>query len=307
MRAVALVVSCLSLAALAAGCGSRDRTGQRAMALDAYCTAHVIGVGDVAVESDYLPSVVNCENGAASFEALKVQAVAARSYLYYKLDLYGEVSDGTGDQVYSCGREPGTEHTLAVEATSGEVLRYQGAQVAAFYVAGAKQDPPACSGGTDDPTNTERYVTYNQGKSGDAIEQTSLGWVDPGNKANRGCSSQNGADCLSDDGWVYDDILRFYYGEDIEIVRAEGACIEPEPPPPDAGAAVADAAAGPDASVDDPDAGDEGGGGSAEGIFGGCGVTRRGAESGLPLALVLLFLAGRTRRTRSVATAAPAA
>ena len=212
-------------AVVAAACSNGDSLSERELALDAYCSANVIGTGAVDVETDYVPNVVNCENGAASFEALKAQAVAARSYLYYRLDRTGDIADGTNDQVYSCNRTPGEEHFRAAEETSGQVLQYQGTQVAAFYVAGSRQQAPGCTGGTDDPTNTERFVTYNLGKSGDGIEQTTLGLVNPTNHANRGCKSQNGADCLSDDGWVYDDILRFYYGEDIEIVTAEGACV----------------------------------------------------------------------------------
>ena len=212
-------------AVMAAACSNGASLSERELALDAYCSANVIGTGVVDVETDYVPNVVNCENGAASFEALKAQAVAARSYLYYRLDRTGDIADGTSDQVYSCSRTPGEEHFRAAEETSGQVLQYQGTQVAAFYVAGSRQQPPGCTGGTDDPTNTERFVTYNTGKSGDEVEQTTLGLVNPANHANRGCKSQNGADCLSDDGWVYDDILRFYYGEDIEIVTAEGACV----------------------------------------------------------------------------------
>lgn len=248
----------------------------------------VEGSGVVDVETDYLPNVINCENGAASFEALKAQAVAARSYLYYRLDRTGDIGDGTGDQVYTCNRTPTMAHFMAVEATSGQVLQYMGTQVAAFYVAGALQDGPSCTGGTTDPTNTERYVTYNQGKSGDGIDQTTLGLVNPSNLANRGCKSQNGADCLSDAGWTYDDIIRFYYGEDIELVAAEGPCVTPADPP-DAGA-----------TGDGADAAGPGGGeGDGDNVSGGCAAGGGGA--GL---IVVLSLAARPcrrrRRARSV-------
>jgi len=49
--------------------------------LDAYCSVTVRGVGTLDVETDYLPHVIACENGAASFEALRAQAVSARSYM----------------------------------------------------------------------------------------------------------------------------------------------------------------------------------------------------------------------------------
>jgi hypothetical protein len=219
------------------GCAS-DETATRTQGLEAYCEATVnttAGPVVVDVETDYLPRVVNCENGAAAPAALEAQAVAARSYLYYKLAREGSVGDGTGDQVYTCGREPGPEHFAAVEATSGRVLRYQDTQVAAFYVAGALQLPPGCTGGTDDPTATEMWVTYNEGRSGDDVIQTMLGFVDPANHANRGCMSQNGGDCLAEAGYDVDSILRFYYGDDIGIEQAEGPCVEPMAGAPDAG------------------------------------------------------------------------
>lgn len=239
VRAVA-VMAALTMA----GCAAETELGGAQRGLEAYCEAEVDGAGLLDVENDYLPQVVACENGAADDEALKAQAVAARSFLYYSLEREGAIGDGQGDQVYTCGNPAGEEHRRAVEETSGLVLVYGGVTVAAFYVAGASQEPPSCAGGTDDPTDTERFVTYNEGLAGDDIEQTSLGSIDPANFANRGCQSQNGADCLSRAGWVYPDILRFYYGADIEIVRAEGPCVaggEPppdEPPPDDTGAAL---------------------------------------------------------------------
>src|SRR3954463_14175193 len=68
-----------------------------------FYTSNVI----VPVEDNYLPNVVWHENGAASYQALKVQAVAARGFLYYKLSQtpnggkQNSIRDGTADQVYS--------------------------------------------------------------------------------------------------------------------------------------------------------------------------------------------------------------
>ncbi|MCP4449327.1 MAG: hypothetical protein GY811_28940 [Myxococcales bacterium] len=190
-----------------------------------YCNAPIEGTGTVPIETEYLAKVVSCENGQASLEALKAQAVSARSYLYYKLDVDGFIGDGQGDQVFSCNNAPNADHFRAVEETSGEVLTHKGTQVAAFYVAGALQTAPSCRGGTADATNTERFVTYNQGLSGDALIQTTLGFVHTENHANRGCMSQNGSACLSDGGWTYRDILPFYYGEDIVLSKGIGDCI----------------------------------------------------------------------------------
>ena len=196
-------------------------------ALAAYCTATVIGKGVKDVETDYLPRVIRCENGSAPLEALKAQAVAARSYLYYKLNSAGQIADGQSDQVYTCTAQPTAIHYQAVNETAGIVLRYSNTQVAAFYVAGAKPSAASCvaKAGDNDWSNTEKYVTYNQGKSGAGLTQTTLGWVNAGNYANRGCKSQNGASCLATAGWGYADILKFYYGSDIQLVTATGTCI----------------------------------------------------------------------------------
>ena len=239
VRSIALSLSSALIVATA-GCGEvGDAADELALStaaqpLEAFCSAEVQGTGSVDVETDYLPHVVNCENGGADFAALQAQAVAARTYLYYKLARQGNIGDGTGDQVFSCGREPGQQHRDAVNSTAGQVLRYQGTTIAAFFVAGAIPSEADChaNGGDNDPTGTEHFVTYNEGRSGDGLEQTSLGWVNPGNLANRGCQSQNGANCLSQHGYTYDRILHYYYGEDIELVTAEGACVNPPPPPP---------------------------------------------------------------------------
>lgn len=217
--------------------GATAALERQALPLEAICEAEVDGSGRVDVETDYLPHVVACENGGADFAALQAQAVAARTYLYYKIGRQGHIGDGQGDQVYSCGRAPGPEHIEAAASTAGRVLRYHGDVIAAFYVAGAIPSTGDCrpAPGDRDPTGTEHFVTYNEGRAGEGIEQTTLGWVNPQNWANRGCKSQNGADCLAEHGYAWEDIVRFYYGDDIEIIGTDGPCVAPPPPlPPDA-------------------------------------------------------------------------
>lgn len=216
-----------------------------------YLNVEVHNVGSTAdsivipVESDYLPNVVQAENGAASLEALKAQAVAARSYLYYKLNNQGWISDGTEDQVYTPGGSstpggsaPTANQLLAVSSTAWEILRFRDTQVCAFYVAGTR---PSTSGtamygvaeaGDTPSSTTESYVTYNRGAAwgGTGYHQTTLGWVNSGNYANRGAKSQNGADFLSDNGWNYVDILRFYYGADIRLEMAKIPSSGEKPP-----------------------------------------------------------------------------
>lgn len=216
--------------------------------LEAQCTAQVRGRGEVLIESDYLPRVVACENGAAPPAALRAQAISARGYLYYKLGQDGFITDGTEDQVYSCAQAPLDQHYEAVEATRGTILGYRGTTVAAFYVAGAIPSAPDCRPQVGDPdrSNTERYVTYNEGQSGDEVFQSPLGFVHPENLANRGCASQNGASCLASRGRDHEAILRFYYGEDIELVVLEGceSDLAPRGPGSEAGSRTSEGALG---------------------------------------------------------------
>ena len=307
----------LLLLAPVTGCVAMDdpavRVGRGALALDAFCEAEVLGSGLLDVENDYLPQVVACENGAAADEALAAQAVAARSFLYYKLAREGAIGDGEGDQVYSCGNPAGERHRRAVEATSGLVLGYRGALVAAFYVAGALQDPPGCTGGVDDPTDTEVFVTYNDGRSGADVEQTTLGFIDPDNFENRGCQSQNGANCLAQAGRGHASILRFYYGEDIEIFRAEGPCVIAPDDPGDGGG---DGDPVDDGDPDDGDPADDGDpvddGAGDPGLAGGGGCSAAagdlapgGSLAGLAPALLVGLWLSRSVRGRAAPAGRP--
>ena len=190
--------------------------------IEPHCEANVIGRGQLDVERRYLPRVVACENASGGIEALKAQAVAARSYLYYRMESSGTIRDGTRDQVYSCARRPTRKHRRAVDATQGQILAYAGEVVAGFFVAGALSDAAPCIGDGADRFDTERFVTYNWDQVGEWVEQTLLGFRDPRNVANRGAMSQHGANCLAAEGWRYDEILRYYYGSDIDLVQADG-------------------------------------------------------------------------------------
>jgi MYXO-CTERM domain-containing protein len=188
-----------------------------------------------------------------------------------------------------------------------------------FYVAGARQTPPECRGGSEDPTGTEHWVTYNEGLSGDALEQSRIGWVDPGNYANRGCMSQNGSHCLSTAGRSWDQILRFYYGSDIEIVRAEGECVTAtgidagaDSTPDDAGASSdggridhvdAGQTATPLPTVDASGTPPRAPGSSA--LQGSCAVAPPGSPSGV--IVIVAVVAAATRRRRRATTRPTAA
>jgi len=221
--------------AFAAACGMSphgERVGEVEQAIkaplaSAYCTVKVIGKGVKATEDDYLPNVITCENGGAGLEALKAQAIAARSVAYYEMASYGDICDSQGCQVYSCGKTPSALAKQAVKETSGIYLSFGGMLTYGFYVNGdSNTAPPACVGSKS--STNEKYVTYNEGKTGTAVKQTPLGFIGPpGFGQNRGCMSQWGARCLEKTGESYVDILRFYYGDDIQLLQAPGSCVTP--------------------------------------------------------------------------------
>lgn len=193
------------------------------------CQVNVRGAGMVSVEDDYLPRVVTCENGNAPFEALKAQAVAARTYAKFKMETSGSLIDGQGDQVYSCNRQPSEDAIRAVRETAGQILVHDDTVLASFYVSGVLPSANTCVPNSSDiararsiDRGVERYVTYNRGKTSNAVSPSSLGH--PGNPRNRGCMSQNGSSCLANQGRDYQSILRFYYGDDVRLTQLGGAC-----------------------------------------------------------------------------------
>lgn len=228
-----------ALLAFAAACGSSpevsvggERVGELEQAIkaplaSAYCSVKVVGKGVKATEEDYLPNVITCENGGAGLEALKAQAIAARSVAYYEMASYGDICDGQGCQVYSCGKTPSALAKQAVAETSGMYLSFGSMLTYGFYVDGDPKTAPSACVGSKSYAN-EKWITYNDGKTGTAVKQTPLGYIGPpGFGQNRGCMSQWGARCLEKTGEDYLGILRFYYGADIQVLQAPGSCVKP--------------------------------------------------------------------------------
>ena len=223
-------------------CGSLvGETGTTKAPLTAYCQIAVSGYGTVNIESDYVPNVTWCENGNAPDQALRAQAVAARGFAYYKLNhnmgtSSNPVQNSQGDQVYKCESRSPSDAQLqrcidATNDTSGTVLMYGSTVICTFYVSGTKGDclDSTCRDNGTCSLSVQKNVTYNEGKSGSNITQTSLGWVSPSNKENRGCMSQNGSSCLANLGWGWERIVKFFYGEDAIPVKATGSCVAEAP------------------------------------------------------------------------------
>jgi hypothetical protein len=303
-----LVCAALLAAVVVPSCQREEEEyGTRIFPLDAFCKVSVDGIGEIDVETDYLPHVIQCENGGAGPEALKAQAVAARSYMYYKMQTSGHVADGTGDQVYSCGRTPGTQHYDAVNATSGQVLTYNGVVVCAFYVAGA--DPgnrstcapsdETCDGLDDDcdGQTDEDYVPHGCGTGECAAMSTCSGGVEqctplaPPSPDDRVCDGRD-EDC---DGTADEDYVPTTCGEGI--CQALSVCVggveSCTPAPPEGSDETCEGAG--DAGVDGSDAPlidisgrdgaitEEGGDGAGvayeTGLEGGCGCSLAGLNS----------------------------
>jgi len=160
------------------------------------------------IETEYLPYVVAAENDIAPFESMKAQAVASRTYAYYKK----EHPSGTNFDIYDDSRDQNYKPQLpltdnlknSVSQTNGIVLKWGGVIICSFYISGSG--------------DTASYVTYNQGKSGEAITQSSIGWITnpPSlNPYNRGAMGQIQANALANHGYKWQNILKYFYGNDI--------------------------------------------------------------------------------------------
>lgn len=95
-------------------------------------------INDLPVEQ-YLCRVVPSEMPSSyELEALKAQAVCARSYAFRQMGDYAypqyeaHVNDSTDFQVYN-NSNPADSASRAVEETAGEVVRYQGAVATTYY------------------------------------------------------------------------------------------------------------------------------------------------------------------------------
>ena len=107
--------------------------------MELYSTAEgVIIINELPVES-YLCAVVPSEMPASyELEALKVQAVCARSYAYRQMEKYAypeyqaHVNDSTDYQVYG-NSKPQETTNQAVKETEGEAVYYNGDIVTTYY------------------------------------------------------------------------------------------------------------------------------------------------------------------------------
>ncbi|UQA60409.1 SpoIID/LytB domain-containing protein [Polyangium aurulentum] len=175
------------------------------------------------LEEEYLPRVCAGEHRDAHPEAKAALVIAARTYILRamrdrpELGRSEAVPNAERFQVFAA--EATVECMAAARLTRGIVLRHRGRMIVANYVAGALWSADGSPG--EDPTGTEPWVTYNAGRRGAGVTPTRLSLTTP--PGNRGCMSQNGAQWLALHGWGHRQILRFFYGEDVEFFRLGAA------------------------------------------------------------------------------------
>ena len=170
------------------------------------------------LESEYLPVVIACENPDAPYESMKAQAVVSRTFALYKINYEPrsnefDVYDDERDQVYNPTVTVTDQYKQSVKDTNGIVLRYAGEIICAFFVSG--RNIP----GVDE---TYKFVTDNEGKTGNDIDRAQKPIGDPANPHNRGCMGQIQANELAfKKDYKFQWILRYFYGADIEGLPIE--------------------------------------------------------------------------------------
>jgi len=325
----AVVAFPLAIVASCAPSSSREDLGSTkeplaVSSLKPLTQVYVANAGALDVETEYLPQVVCCENGAAPKAALEAQAVMARTYMYFS---NGEDGKGTqakpflgtqADQAYHCSTSISQACRDAVSATKDQISAYKNAKGTlianvSFFIDGprpaclakkactcAKPDEAVVMSPADHPAACEcftfssnglanpAYVTYNWSHSGTSVKGSTLG--DPANESNRGCASQNIQACLAYAGWSYFDQLKMFYGQDLVLIHPDGTLVEEATPQPEGGAKPV-TNDGDGGSTFLPPSGDAG-----DGDSGGCATSAHRRGSFADLFLVVLGLALLRRR-----------
>lgn len=166
----------------------------------------LIVINDVDLE-DYLRGVVPSEMPASwEYEALKAQAIAARSFALANLgkqSRYGyDLKDNTEDQAYGGASVETNRTNKAVDETTGLVLTYDMKIISAYYCASA--------GGMTTTSAWGGYVPY---------VRSVPSFDDDVKKNGHGVGmSQHGANNLAKQGYNAYQILQYFY-QDIKFAK----------------------------------------------------------------------------------------
>ncbi|MBL7064466.1 MAG: SpoIID/LytB domain-containing protein [Anaerolineae bacterium] len=158
-----------------------------------------VGQIDVITFETYVKRAVPVEMPASwSIEALKVQAVAARTYAWYytkeRAGLGWDVSDWTDYQVMGREDQRHTRSDAATDDTRGQYIAYQGNVIKAFYSA-ENGCPTRSAAGYDYIQAVDDPVSFGQ-------ERRGHGW---------GMSQWGARRWAEWHGWGYQQILAHYY------------------------------------------------------------------------------------------------
>ena len=161
---------------------------------------------------EYVQMVVQGENGGAKDEALKAQAVAVRTYTINRTNNCSKsIRNSTEDQV--ANKNVSERVKKAVSEVNGVTMLYKGDVFSAEYssflgTCGSSectsQFRKVPSNETATFTMPKNYLTINAGHG-------------------RGLS-QNGSNYMASQGKKYDEILKFFYADGIELTGSTSTC-----------------------------------------------------------------------------------
>lgn len=207
---------------------------------DAICEVDVAdtpdneGAKDVPMDPDYVAKVLSCDFADLGPKGLRAAAIAVRSAAYWQMATEDEVctSDLLFCPDYSCDGTPSEKFREAAQETRGQYLSFNDVVTYGFYVPGVEIGEEYAE--TCEHPDEDSRVTINDGKKADKVEQSVIGKVaeedDDTYGQNRGAMSIEVIACLEAKDTSPHDILRFFYGEDIEISQApvDRDCVEDE-------------------------------------------------------------------------------
>lgn len=141
----------------------------------------IVMINELPVES-YLCRVVPSEMPSSyELEALKAQAVCARSYAYRQMESYGypeyeaHVNDSTDYQVYG-NSSPAESSSKAVKETAGQVVRYQGQIVTTYYYSTSSGETTSAEAWGSAPSEGNAYLQSVKVEGKDGAYEKDLPW-----------------------------------------------------------------------------------------------------------------------------------
>ena len=169
---------------------------------------------------EYVERVTTCENGGAHVEALKALSIAARTFALYETDnCKNPIENSTAKQVMSTDicREASDKVKEALKDIRGAVMldeagKLFSAQHSSFY------------GNCNDDTCTSTFYKVPSTKQETFTMPKSYLTTGPQDGHQNGLS-QNGSNYMAtEQGKKYDEILKFFYADDVEITESTNTC-----------------------------------------------------------------------------------